>query len=341
MNKDMRKWLNTQLTSPVKKALPLLSAPACQLIGIELDEMIASSDAQAKALAKLAQRIDSSAIVCMMDLSVEAEAFGSEIRINNGEVPTVIGHIIEDEADADALEVPKVGTGRTGIYVDTVKKLCENKTIADLPIFAGAIGPFSLAARLTEVTEIMYLCYDEPEAVHKIMEKTTDFLIEYCLAFKKSGADGIALAEPVTGLISPSMAEEFSEPYVKKLADAIKSDNFLLIYHNCGNGTIDMIDSILRVGADAYHFGNAINMEKMLTVCPPDKIIMGNIDPVGKFKDGTPESIRKATLELMEQCTVHPNFIISSGCDIPARASFENIDAFFAAVSEFYSKTNN
>jgi len=336
MNKNMRKWLNDQLTSPVKKAMPLLSAPACQLIGMELDEMIASADLQAQALAKLAERTDSSALVCMMDLSVEAEAFGSEIRSGEGEVPTVIGHIVEDEDDADALEVPEVGAGRTGIYIDTVKKL--SGMVTDKPIFAGAIGPFSLAARLTEVTEIMYLCYDEPDAVHKVMEKVTDFLIAYCLAFKEAGADGIALAEPVTGLLSPALAEEFSEPYVKKLADAVKSDDFLFIYHNCGNGTIDMIDSILRVGADAYHFGNAIDMKKMMEVCPADTVIMGNIDPAGEFKGGTPESIRKATLELMEKCTVHPNFVISSGCDIPAKAPFENIDAFFAAVSEFYSK---
>ncbi|MBQ8185936.1 MAG: uroporphyrinogen decarboxylase family protein [Clostridia bacterium] len=336
MKQNMRKWLTQQLTSPVKKAMPLLSAPSCQLIGMELDDMIASAEYQAEALAKLAQRTDSSALVCMMDLSVEAEAFGSTIRKNAGEVPTVVGSIVSDEDDADALEVPEVGAGRTGIYVETVKKL--STMVTDRPILAGAIGPFSLAARLADVTEIMYLCYDEPDAVHKAMEKCTDFLIRYCQAFKDAGADGIALAEPVTGLLSPSLAEEFSEPYVKKLFDAVKSDDFAVIYHNCGNGTIDMIDSILAVGADAYHFGNAIDMEKMLEVVPDDVIVMGNIDPAGEFKGGTPESIRKATLDLMEKCTKHGNFVISSGCDIPAKAPWENIDAFFGAVSEFYGK---
>lgn len=336
MKRDMRKWLNDQLTSPVKKAMPLLSAPSCQLIGMELDEMIASAEHQAQALAKLAQRTDSSALVCMMDLSVEAEAFGSAVRKNAGEVPTVVGSIVCDEEEADALEIPEVGSGRTGIYVDTVKLLSE--TVTDRPIFAGAIGPFSLAARLMDVTEIMYLCFDEPDAVHKVMEKTTEFLIRYCRAFKEAGADGIALAEPVTGLLSPSLAEEFSAPYVKKLVDALRSDDFLMIYHNCGNGTIDMIDAILSCGADVYHFGNAIDMKKMLEAVPEDIVVMGNIDPAGEFKGGTPESIRKATLDLMEKCTCHGNFVISSGCDIPAKAPWENIDAFFDAVREFYGK---
>ena len=60
MKKDMRKWLNDQLTSPVKKAMPLLSAPACQLIDMELDDMLPSAEYQAQALAKLAERTDSS-----------------------------------------------------------------------------------------------------------------------------------------------------------------------------------------------------------------------------------------------------------------------------------------
>ena len=42
------------------------------------------------------------------------------------------------------------------------------------------------------------------------------------------------------------------------------------------------------------------------------------------------------TLELLKRCTPHKNFLISSGCDIPPASSWENIDAFFAAVEEFY-----
>ena len=63
---------------------------------------------------------------------------------------------------------------------------------------------------------------------------------------------------------------------------------------------------------------------------------MGNVDPAGQFCNGTPESIRKATLQVMEACCEHPNFVISSGCDIPPRSKWENIDAFFAAVKEYY-----
>ena len=76
----------------------------------------------------------------------------------------------------------------------------------------------------------------------------------------------------------------------------------------------------------------------MMAKMPADTLAMGNVDPAGEFRGGTPESIRKVTHEVMEACCKYPNFCISSGCDIPPMSSWENIDAFFAAVDEFYAK---
>jgi uroporphyrinogen decarboxylase len=39
--------------------------------------------------------------------------------------------------------------------------------------------------------------------------------------------------------------------------------------------------------------------------------------------------MRKAVADLKEKCGKYPNFVLSSGCDIPWNASWENIKAFF------------
>jgi uroporphyrinogen decarboxylase len=211
--------------------------------------------------------------------------------------------------------------------------------ITDRPVFAGVIGPFSLAGRLMSVTEALVNCLDEPDMVHIIMEKCTEFLIKYMNAYKATGANGIVMAEPLTGLLSPDLAEEFSEPYVKRIIDEVQTDDFIVIYHNCGDNIIKMIDSILRVGAAAYHFGNAIEMADMMPHIPEDIVAMGNIDPASQFNSGTPESMREATLSLMNDlCPKYKNFVISSGCDIPPTAKWENIHAYFDAVKEYYTK---
>ena len=336
MKRDMNAWLEALRTAPVKKALPVLSFPAVQLMNITVSELISSAEAQAQAMELVAQRTDAAASVSLMDLSVEAECFGSQIRVSDEEVPTVVGSIVATEEEAQALEVPAVGAGRSGLCVEAIR--LASQRITDRPVFAGVIGPFSLAARLMDVTEAMVLCYDEPDMVHILLERATRFITDYCRAFKEAGANGVVIAEPVAGLLSPALEEEFSAPYIKNIVDAVQDDSFLVIYHNCGGAVIRQIDSILSTGAAAYHFGNAIDMAEMMTHIPADTVAMGNVDPAGEFRNGTPESIRAATWKVMEACCQYPNFVISSGCDIPPLSRWENIDAFFAAVAEFYAR---
>lgn len=336
MKRDMKQWLSQMLEAPVKKAMPVLSFPAVHLMDVSVKELISSSELQARGMELVAQRTDAAASVSLMDLSLEAECFGAQIRFFDDEVPTVVGSLITSLEEAEAMPVPQVGAGRTGIYIEAIRQAAER--ITDRPVLAGVIGPFSLAGRLMDVSEAMIYCYEDPDMVHTLLKKATEFLIFYSKEYKQAGANGIVMAEPLAGLLSPALAEEFSGPYVKQIVDAVQDDSFLVIYHNCGGSTIQTIDSILASGAAAYHFGNAIDMAEMIPHIPPETIVMGNVDPAREFRNGTPESIRRATLELMERCCSHRNFVISSGCDIPPLSRWENIDAFFAAVAEFYQK---
>ncbi len=336
-NKNMKQWIDLLKSSGAKKTLPILSFPSVNLLGCTVRELISSSELQAKGMKAVADRTDAAASVSFMDLSVEAECFGSQIILSDDEVPTIENRIINDMDDAEALEIPSVGSGRTQIYIDTIKKAAD--LIADRPVLAGMIGPFSLAARLLDVSEIMMDCYDEPEMVHAVMEKTTSFLIEYANAYKAAGANGIVMAEPVSGLLSPMLEEEFSSPYVKRIVDAVQSDDFVVIYHNCGDNVPKMLDSILSTGCAAYHFGNAVDMERdIISNVPSDTLVMGNIDPAGTLRMGTPEDISRAVAELLDRCSKYPNFVLSSGCDIPPKTSWENIDAFFEAAMDYYEK---
>lgn len=314
-------------------ALPILSFPAAKKLNVNILELILSSTLQAKAMEIVAHQTDTIAAVSLMDLSVEAEAFGANVLFSDNEVPTVSGQLVATPTDAAALVIPPLTKGRALLCVDAVKQ--AKSLICDKPVFAGIIGPFSLAGRLMDVTEIMYNCIDEPEMVHHVLEKATQYLISYCEAYRAAGADGIVMAEPLAGLLSKEMVIEFSCPYVKKIIDAVQTDSFAVIYHNCGNTTPYMLDSLFALNATAYHFGNAVSMKDILAKAPSDVICMGNLDPAGVLAQGTPDIVQDATLHLLSQCACYPNFILSSGCDIPAHAPWENIEALFSALAIF------
>lgn len=333
----MKQWIKSLYGTEQKKPLPILSFPCVSLLGVSVRELISDSELQAKGMKLVAERTDSAAAVSFMDLSVEAECFGATVVVSDDEVPTVKGRIVNDMDEAEALEIPSVDSGRTPLYISAIKRASE--LICDRPVLAGMIGPFSLAARLLDVSEIMIDCYDDPDMVHTVLEKCTAFLCEYAKAYKAAGANGIVMAEPVSGLLSPMLEEEFSSPYVKQIVDAVQSEDFALIYHNCGDNVPKMLDSILSTGASAYHFGNAVDIERdIIAHLPSDVLVMGNVDPAGVLRLGTPEKVREETLSLLERCSKYPNFLLSSGCDIPPMTPWENIDAFFAASEEYYGK---
>ena len=322
------------MAAPNKKALPILSFPCVQLMGITVKQLICDSALQAEGMIKVSRYVDSLASVSMMDLSVEAEAFGSQIYKADNEVPTVTGRIIKTENDVEKLITPDAAGGRTGLYIKAIENAV--KEITDRPVLAGVIGPFSLAGRLMDMSEIMANCYAEPDMVNKTLEKTSEFIANYILEFKKSGANGILIAEPAAGLLSPGLIDEFSSRYVKKIADRVKDDNFLFLYHNCGPNTPLMLPSLISIGADAYHFGDAVQMAQVLEGMPDNVLVLGNVSPSAQFRGGTPESIFNVTTELLRECSKFNNFIVSSGCDIPPMSPWANIESFFKAVNDFY-----
>lgn len=322
-----------ELLKHKNKTVPILSFPSTQLLGISVKELLSSAEMQVKGMQAIAEKCSVGASLNMMDLSVEAEAFGAQIRFYEDDIPAVEKGVIDDIADASNIAVPEIGAGRTGICIDGIRK--AKQAITDIPVFCGVIGPYSLAGRLFDMTELMLECYDSPDDVKILLSKATQFIISYIKAFREAGADGVIMAEPAAGLLSPLLAEKFSMPFVEQIFNEINSDDFIICYHNCGDAAGDMLDMISQLNADIIHLGNAINLKKALEILPQDKIVMGNVNPV-LLRTGTPDGIRADVQRVYDECATHENFMISTGCDVPAASKWENINAYFEKINEIY-----
>jgi len=71
------------------RALPILSFPAVQKMQVSVDQLVHDAGLQAEAMRLIVQKTDSLAAVSLMDLSVEAEAFGAKVIFYEDEVPAV------------------------------------------------------------------------------------------------------------------------------------------------------------------------------------------------------------------------------------------------------------
>lgn len=329
---NMKKWRNEILANPERKSLPIMTYPGLEFTNETVFDLVTKGESQYKCIESLAKNYPTLASVMVMDLSVEVEAFGAEINFHRDDVPDIVNSLVHDTESIKNLQIPEIGVGRTSEYIKAAELAAHN--ISNKPVFAGSIGPFSLAVRLFNMTEFMTFVLIDPDAAHELVCKTNDFLINYICAYKNAGANGIVIAEPAAGLLSPEMCDEFSSEYVKQIVEAVQDEKFSIILHNCGY-TENLVESMLSTNAFGYHFGNSVNMVNILKQIPNDIPVMGNLDPVTIFKNGTIKHVKDSTLKLLDETKDYPNYIISSGCDIPPGSSKENIEAFFDVVLSY------
>ena len=329
---NMKAWITDVINNPKRIAIPIMTHPGIEIIGKTVHDVVTNGKVHAEAIKALNERYPSAASTVVMDLTVEAEAFGCAISFSPDEVPTVSHRLVSCFEEVQQLAVPSLTAGRVPEYL--LANQLTAATITDKPVFSGCIGPYSLAGRLFDMTEIMMAIYTEPDTINLLLEKCTQFLTDYCRALKTAGVNGVVLAEPAAGLLSDDDCRQYSSLYVKQIVDALQDDSFSVILHNCGNNG-QCTPAMLSVGAHGYHFGNAINMVDALEACPPDVLVMGNLDPVGVFKMSTPEQVKQSAKTLLEQTARYKNYVLSSGCDVPPHVSLENVNAFYEALAEF------
>lgn len=327
----MNEWTDFVLNNPHRLAIPVMTHPGVDLIGKTVLDVVTNGRTHFEALRAVNQTYPTAAATTVMDLTVEAEAFGAHVTFSDHEIPTVKGSIVHDLASIQALGIPSLETARLPQYLEASRLAAKG---IDKPVLSGCIGPFSLAGRLFDMTEIMTACYLEPETVHLLLQKCTDFLLNWCTALKATGTAGLVMAEPAAGLLDNDFCLEFSSKYIAQVVTKLQDEKFKVILHNCGN-TGHCTDAMLQSGAAGLHFGNAMDMRLALQQCPAETLVLGNLDPVRVFKSATPEEVYAKTTELLQATNVHPNFILSSGCDTPPGTPLANIDAFFQALTDF------
>lgn len=332
MKINMKQWRQDILTQRQRVAIPIMTHPGIDALGHTVREAITDGSIHAKAVHHLASHYPTAAASVIMDLTVEAEAFGADILFAETEIATVVGHSLNNAEDIAALKVPSLRAGRVPQYLRA--NVIASRMVQDRPLLSGCIGPYSLAGRLYDMSELMMLTISEPEAAHQLLEKCTRFIWQYCAALKASGANGVVMAEPAAGLMSNEACIEFSSKYVKRIVDALQDDYFTIVLHNCGN-TGHCTDAMVYTGADALHLGNKCDLVEVASQVPEHILVMGNLDPVGDFKQATEDEMYQRTMDLLQRTARFPHVVISSGCDTPPHTPLSNVDAFFRAIADY------
>lgn len=325
----LTQFANTILNHPGRFPMPIGVYAGLEMTGATVRQAVSDPHVQAEAVLAMHDRFNTPALLTAMDLSAEAETYGCNIRMEDHEIPTVIGRRATTPAEIAALPSPQPGEARTRVHLEAARLLVQHGDAA--PVLGGMIGPFSLAGRIFGVSEALEATASDPEGVLALLEKVTESQLQYALAFRETGARGLILAEPAAGLLSPRGLAAFSAPFVRRIVEAVQSPEFAIIYHNCG-AKLAHLPRILEQGPEIFHFGQPMDLPAALEQAQGRFILGGNLDPSAVFHGGSPDSVRQQTLHLLEAASAYPAYFPSSGCDLPPGVPVANMDAFYNAV---------
>jgi len=316
---------------------PLVGFPGCKLIDTTLKVAQQNHEVHFKCINALTKLLKPDIAFMLMDLSVEANALGLPVRFPIDQSSSVELHPIDNLDELDRYRhIDILQDARIHSYIKTIQMMSIGLE-KDILKCAYVIGPVTLAGLFESAERVAMDSILEPERLNVLCSFATEIIQKYVHAMINAGADIVCILEPTATILGPKEFKKFSSFYVNYIIESYKYANIETVYHTCGN-TMHLIQEMVSAGVNALSLDSSqfgVEMEKAAQLVPDDVVIIGNISPTHVLKDGSVEAVKDATTKLLEKMRPYPNFVLSTGCDVPPEAPLENINAFMQAGRNF------
>lgn len=313
---------------------PLLGFPAVKSAGTTIKLAQQNAGEHIKIIRQIVHRWHPDIVFTLMDLSVEANALGRETLFPLNEAATVVNFHYEKERDLSLMKrVNILEDGRLISYIETHRWMKE-KLPSDILRGAYVTGPYTLAGLIMGAENAAMETMIDPEGFHELCALCIDKISDYTRVMIDAGAQIIAVLEPSAVMLGPEQFREFSMMYTKSIINLCHQRGVAMVYHICGN-TEHLLESLNESGADALSLDSDVDFPKAAKKLSKDIVLIGNLCPTGSIMTGKPESVRKEVQDLLTSMKDVPNYILSTGCDLPLEVPEENVTAFMEEGRSF------
>ncbi|MBN1574927.1 MAG: uroporphyrinogen decarboxylase family protein [Chitinispirillaceae bacterium] len=317
-------------------AAPLMGFPGIRLTGSTVKIAQQNCREHFRAIQALCDKFTPDIIFPLMDLSVEANALGFYTVFPIDDTPTVLKSDFTEATIEGLKEIDISYDARIMGYVETVRLLSLN-----LPkeVLKGAFvtGPFTLAALIMGAENAAMAALVDIDQLHMLCEFTTGVIRKYARNLVTAGAEAICLLEPSAVILGPEQFREFSASYSRQVIVECDACGVSTVYHTCGN-TTPLLDEMVNSGVTAISLDSpeaGIDLGRVMNAVPPSVGVMGNINPTKVMLHGAVEKVQGEVSALLDAVGEKPNFMLSTGCDLPLETPHENIAAFMRTAREY------
>jgi uroporphyrinogen decarboxylase len=315
---------------------PLAVHYCATVSGVSLRDYTTKPRVLAEAVIRYYERFRPDAVWLSADTWVSAEAMGATVGVTAEDQPFggLGPPLIQTAKDIDRIPPPDVG--RQGRYPSMLAALSHIVEALGKEVFIVACFdqyPFSLAAALMGIQEIMLKLADDPPMVAALMERCLDYGLAYARALSAAGADLLSGGDSPAGLIGPRAYREVALPFEKRLIAGLRSTTGKPVsLHICGNA-LPILGDMAASGADVLEIDHKVDLAEACRIVGPAIGLWGNLDPVTVLAQGTVARVRKAAREALaavRRCD-HGRFVLSSGCTLAMETPAANLDALLSA----------
>lgn len=315
-------------------AMPITMMFAADRIGVKYGQYAADYRVLVEGQIRTASEFDFDYVSCISDPMREVADCGGVVRYFEDQPPAMDEACarLAEKSDLSTLKIPDpLGGGRMHDRVKAAALFKER--IGREKLIEGWIeGPCAEGADLRGINTLMMDFFDDPAFVRDLFEFTVEMELRFAKAQVEAGVDLIGIGDAAASLVGPEIYNEFVWPYEKRMIDGVHALGVPVRLHICGN-TRPLLEAMGRLGAEIVDLDYPAPISEGRQHMGPKQVLLGNIEPAGILRKGTPQQVYDAVVACHEQAG--PRYIIGAGCEIPRDTPAENVRAMLKAARRY------
>ena len=327
------------LATPRVPSGPLAVHYCAGLAGYSLRQYTTSAKALADSVIRYHERFKPDAVWLSADTWVSAEAMGVKVgpTADNQPFGGIGEPLIQSAAAIDRIPVPEAATqGRYPLMLEALARVVDALGGDVFIVACFDQYPFSLAAALMGMNEIMLKVHDDPPFVEALMARCAEYAFAYGSALSRAGADLLSGGDSPAGLLGPVLYQDLALPAEQRLIRRMQhATGKPVSLHICGQAT-RILPFMKTSGANVLELDHAVSMAEACRIVGPQTALWGNLDPVSVLAQDTPERVWSEAGAVMAaaRSAGHRRLVLSSGCTLAVETPAANLDALISAARE-------
>ena len=259
------------------------------------------------------------------------------LSINEGEGPR-FERPIDSKKAIEVLGVPELEDD-LGYVIEAVRMI-HHELGGSVPLIGFAGSPWTLATYMVEgqstqdFARIKALMYEQPHALHTLLDILTESVGGYLAAQVGAGADVLMVFDTWGGVLPHAEYREFSLSAMRRIVETLKSDELtrhipvILFTKGGGQWLKEMADS----GCDALGCDWTTSLTVARKAVGEQVALQGNLDPAVLY--ARPEVIERAVERVLDDFGVGHGHVFNLGHGITPGVDPDHVRVMVDAVHQ-------